>query len=84
MNSTWCGAAEGWKIKSNGCIYKFEELIGFGDGLKILVQVFYFSKKNPESNNRERNLLFLEFWREFYFFCQITSKKFRAFRTNRI
>ena len=56
MNSTWCGAAEGWKIKSNGGIYKFEELIGFGDGLKILVQVFYIDKCELITVNSKYNL----------------------------
>jgi len=41
MNSTWCGAVEGWKIKSrDGGTYKFKEFYGFGDGLKILVQMY--------------------------------------------
>jgi len=40
MNSTWCGA-EGWKIKSrDGGIYKFKEFLEFGEGLKILVQIY--------------------------------------------
>jgi hypothetical protein len=39
MNSIW--SAEGWKIKSrDGGIYKFKEFLGFGEGLKILVQIY--------------------------------------------
>ena len=39
MNSTW--TAEGWKIKSrDGGIYKFKKFLGFGEGLKILVQIY--------------------------------------------
>jgi hypothetical protein len=47
MNSTW--TLEGWKLKYEGFLYKFQSKISFGRGLQIVIDGFKIENDTLQS-----------------------------------